>query len=261
MPIRRKNPTGPYILLEDALRTYRGKRVHFLDSETGAALCGAGLPNREFPFGSVEYLSDHFYKKGAPKKVKLTCYRCLKILYMEGKINKEGNLIVREFYPTDSLHREGAVNKRWEHVMIPDGRPKGGMWEEWLQDIDPEKLTTSSWIPGPDYARTQSKAWGSRQDVPEEEKEFTTEPLAPQNLTDSDYKRLPQLQRQRGEMMKSAQEERGVLLAYFDALEGGPPIPRRGYKKKRVASKQRKIAKSRFDIDDQYQRLKKQNER
>lgn len=262
MPIRRKNPTGPLILLEDAVRTHRGRRTHFLDEETGAALCGAGLPNREFPFGSVEYLEDKYYKKGKPKAVPLTCYRCLKLLYMDEKTRTDGNLIIREFYPTESTHEDEYLNKRWEHVMIPRGRPKNKTWEQWIDTTEPQELTTSEWIPGPDSARTQPARWRiPQEDIPEEEKEFALDAMPPQDLADSQYRQLPRLQAERGQRLKEARQERAYLLAYYDALEQGPPTTRRLYRRKGTPARKRKIAKGRFDIDAQYQRLKKQNER
>lgn len=267
MSIRRVNPSGPLIPVEDAIRTYRGKRTHFLDPNTGAALCGAGLPNREFPFGSVEYIADQYWGKEKPKKVQLTCYRCAKILYMDQSLLTDDDLVVRDFSPTHDENRD-------DHVMIPQGRKgyfrKGGEnkdWEEWLGSDD-LTFDESPWIPGPERARTQPGKWG----IPEEDilpsaKEFETEFLYPEEIERSKFEELPETQAEKKKIMEEARGELNYYRKFFKALGSEAPPPKRRKKRKKkltpyarraaqtkelqksIEEEARRMAKERVDVD------------
>ena len=144
------------------------KRIHVLnwatvgidprDGETpmpdfkGYALCGAGKPSGEYPYGSTQWLDPMLrkYRNG----VTITCYRCLKLM----ALNQGDDLYLRQFPPTD---RQGTELRR-SHIMLPEGRsglygadtsrPKGAPEDA---PMDPQD---SSWVVGPPVARTQSRA-------------------------------------------------------------------------------------------------------
>lgn len=168
---RRRNPTGPRISIDDALKTRRGKRIHFRDPRTKAALCGAGLPNKEFPFGSVVEVAD------LSGEVVLTCYRCIKLLAINKEMKKKPQIQsrrrkrnpvpVRTFSPTGTeqgshyMGEKKLPGRRSQHVMVPGGRQgrygsqrKMPRYDDWLED--------SPWEPGPPEARTQPRYWGKR---------------------------------------------------------------------------------------------------
>lgn len=144
------------------------KRIHVLDWATvgidprngqtpmpdfmGYALCGAGKPSVEYPYGSTVRLDPKArkYQNG----VTITCYRCLKLMTM----NEGEDLYLRQFPPTD---RYGTELRR-SHIMLPEGRsgiygadvsrPKGA------PSNAPMAPQESEWVIGPPIARTQSRA-------------------------------------------------------------------------------------------------------
>jgi LysM repeat protein len=68
-------------------------------------VCGAGSPNQEFPVGSVTFFDQGNYDPatGDPQFVVVTCYKCLKIRYMNlyKKEGIAGKIPERTFTPTD----------------------------------------------------------------------------------------------------------------------------------------------------------------
>ena len=144
------------------------KRIHVLnwatvgidprDGETpmpdfkGYALCGAGKPSSEYPYGSTQWLDPMLrkYRNG----VTITCYRCLKLM----ALNQGDELYLRQFPPTD---RQGTELRR-SHIMLPEGR--SGLYgadtsrPEGAPEDAPMDPQDSSWVIGPPIARTQSRA-------------------------------------------------------------------------------------------------------
>jgi len=244
----KKNPTGARISTKDAIVTKRGKRIHFRDPETGAALCGAGLPNKQFPGGSAMRVFSP-----APT-VTLSCYRCTKILAMNKEMgNKDRPQLpdrptrkrrrnpvpVREFYPTTrdkpvKSRKTGKIRDithRDEHFMVLGGRegPHGTNEE----DLD-YTFETSPWQPGPSYARTQPSAWGEdkppRSATRFKRKVYSNEEYAKEGRDDkwNKYNRLKASIKKRREEMEEAPIEVAELKAgYAQAKQKFGINPRR----------------------------------
>lgn len=143
------------------------KRIHVLNQATrgidprdgvtpmrdfkGYALCGAGKPSGEYPYGSTEILDPKTkkYQRG----ISITCYRCLKLL----TLNQGNDLYFRQFSPTD----RAGIELRRSHIMLPEGRQ--GLYVADIKrpaeapadaPMDPKE---SGWVIGPPIARTQSR--------------------------------------------------------------------------------------------------------
>ena len=250
---RKRNPTGPQISVANALITKRGKRIHYRDPRTGAGLCGAGLPNKQFPFGSA---LDIYKPQG---KVTLSCYRCIKILMMNRKmgegpqlgkdstppkppprkkaakqaaktkrkpkrqiVKRENPVPVRTFSPTMKdrevrdrrTGKERLVSHRDEHVMVLGGRDGPHGSRKKPADYDFED---SPWEPGPPVARTQPRRWGKKK-PPARERRFRKKVMEDEEFEDAKwnkYKRLKQKIKQRRRAMEDAPAERAELEAYY----------------------------------------------
>jgi len=129
---------GRRYAIDETMMTKRGKRIHLVrfgwddqPLKPLEALCGAGRPNKEFPRGSgilttdkisrmsTDATSDRYMtdqeKTVAQDGIYVTCYKCLKIEYMNEIADASQMIHVRTFSPTHEGNRD-------EHVMIPQGR-------------------------------------------------------------------------------------------------------------------------------------------
>jgi hypothetical protein len=202
---------GPRYPIDFLMMTKRGKRIHYMDGDVDStskespkgikdivadkdqwyklsAKCGAGRPNKEFPKGSAiplvaklpKNLSDTLNPAEiielSEGDIRVTCYKCLKVLYIQDIADKtDGNdneleLYTRDFFPTDT------ENNRHKHVMVPQGRNgqfgsvrgkanRAGIWNALQIDDDNGTITNyyeyfdkSKWVPGIEEARTQPKS-------------------------------------------------------------------------------------------------------
>ena len=176
--------------IAQTMMTKRGKRVHLIyTDEDGAnpsplvALCGAGRPNKEFPEGSGVLVSDKIARTSTDtsernymtdqertnaREIAVTCYKCLKINYMNEMAEAQQEIYVREFSPTNEGNRD-------QHVMIPAGRRSVFVYnaDEGEVDVRGRKITRedrrgkpffagydeyfarSRWHPGNEDMRTQ----------------------------------------------------------------------------------------------------------
>jgi len=165
------------------MMTKRGKRTHLINEkvEILEALCGAGQPNKEFPFGSGVPLTDKLPQRSLTREEQLggeeaqvTCYKCLKIHAMEtiaqskNESGQKMSLQMRDFFPT----HEG---NRFEHFMLPGGR-KGPFvtgLDDYGIEIGDRRISgyedyfteQSKWHPGPSTKRTQPKAIWEQDDL------------------------------------------------------------------------------------------------